>query len=117
MAEPNLNKPLDENKMAEIETLLQDPELGNATLKFCDLITTNYSFAGVFEAAVKRRVWHCIIPDLMKIETEMMDPEFQKTLISYLSAEPIVETPITVTGLDAIGKRVTEVVDSHLKQK
>jgi hypothetical protein len=43
--------------MDQLEQLLNDSNLGNATLKFCNQIIKDYSFHEVLEGAIKRVGW------------------------------------------------------------
>ncbi len=56
-ADNPLNKPLDKTRMERLERLLSDPDLGNATLKFCNKIVNEYSFEEILEGQVKRVAW------------------------------------------------------------
>ncbi len=108
------NEPLDNQKMTELEELLNDPNLGDATLQFCHQITANYSFCEVFEAALKRTAWHNCIPELAKIEAETIDEDFRLGLIDHLRNRE--EKTFQVRNLPELGKRVQEAVQKYLSQ-
>lgn len=55
--EPSLNKPFSREEMVQMEQLLNDPDLGNDTLAFCNDIIKNYSFYEVLEETIKRIGW------------------------------------------------------------
>jgi len=100
-----------------MEKLLNDAELSDATLQFCDRIISNYSFYPVFEAALKRAVWHHCIPELARIESEALDENFRKGLVNYFRDPENSEKVLHVTNLSKIGKRVQEAVDLYLKDE
>lgn len=109
------NKPLSSQKMEEIEQLLNDPHLSTATLQFCEHITSNYSFDEVFEAAIKRTVWHHCIPELAKIEGDTLDEGFRTGLVAYLKNPEASEKVLHVKNMLELGKRVREVVQRAAK--
>ncbi len=106
---PSLNEPLNGQRMAEMEQLLNDPDLSDATLQFCDHITSNYSFHEVLEAALKRTAWHHLIPELAKIEAETLDEDFRSELVTYIK-NPEARKVLRVRALPELGKRVQEAV-------
>ena len=55
--------------MQTITSILSDPNLSEATLKFCNHIVENYSFTNVLEGALKKTTWHHYIPSLVDEET------------------------------------------------
>jgi hypothetical protein len=114
LSDPSLNKPLSPQKMAEIEQILDDPNLSDATLQFCDRITTNYSFHEVLEAALKRTVWHHYIPELAKIEAETLDEDFGSGLVAYLKNPEAQGKALRVRAIPELGKRVQEAVHRYL---
>lgn len=114
LSERFLNKPLSCEKMEEVEKLLNDPELGNATLEFCNHITSNYSFDDVLEGALKRTVWHHCIPELVKLESEMLDDEFQTGLVTYLKNPEESEKVLHVSNLPKLGKKIQETVQEYI---
>lgn len=103
-----LNQPLSREKMEEIEQFLNDPALSQATLQFCEHITSNYSFEEVLEGAIKRTVWHHCLADLVKIESEALDEGFQKGFVSHLKQQQPLETELRVTAIPELGRRVRE---------
>ncbi|NGX60102.1 MAG: hypothetical protein KR126chlam3_01265, partial [Chlamydiae bacterium] len=84
----SLNKPLRKEEMVEMERLLGDPNLSDATLQFCKHITANYSFDKVLEGALKRAAWHHLIPALAKVEADNLGEKFQSGLVTYLKKKP-----------------------------
>jgi hypothetical protein len=96
LPEPHLNEPLNAEKMREIEILLRDPSLANATLAFCKHVTANYSFSSVLEAALKRAAWHYAIPRLEKIEAKILYKESGTSLISSLQDKKMAEKTVTI---------------------
>lgn len=106
------HKPLNEEKMAELERLLNDPNLSDATIKFCNQIIQNYSFKELLEGGIKRTVWHRMIPELAGIEADALDPEFRTGLVSYLK-NPNKKT-LTVEELPELRRRVEEAVQDFL---
>lgn len=107
------HKPLNEEKMAELERLLNDPNLSDATIKFCNQIVQNYSFKEVLEGGIKRIVWHLMIPELAGIEANALDLEFRTGLVSYLK-DPH-ETTLTVRALPELGRRIQEAVQDFME--
>jgi hypothetical protein len=57
LPQPSLNMAFDKAKMDQLERLLEDPDLGSATIRFCNQIIKNYSFNEVLEGTVKRVAW------------------------------------------------------------
>lgn len=112
----SINEPLNRQKMAEIEELLNDPNLSDATLQFCDHITANYSFYPVLEAALKRTAWHHCIPQLAEIEAEALDESFRTGLIDYLRAPETCAKgakTVRVRNIPEMGKRIQEIVQKY----
>jgi len=114
LPDPSLNKPLTPDKMAEMEALLHDPELPRATLQFCNLITTHYSFYSVLEGALKRAVWHHCLPELAPLEATTLDPSFQLGLLTYLKTGTPPKSPLIITTLPELGQRIHETVQKNL---
>jgi hypothetical protein len=114
LSDPCLNKPLNRQKMDEVEQLLNDPSLSDSTLQFCSHITSKYSFDKVLEAAIKRTVWHHCIPELAKIESETIDEDFQTGLIAYFKDLGASEKVLHVRGLPELGRRVQGAVQEYL---
>lgn len=109
----SLNKPLNTQQMSELEDLLNDPKLSEATIEFCHHITENYSFQDVLIGAIKRTVWHHYIPELAQLEAEVIDDEFKLGLVSYLKNEGATDRTLTVRALPELGKRVQECVAKY----
>jgi hypothetical protein len=109
----SLNQPLDGPKMLEVEELLNDPDLSDATLQFCDRITSTYSFYDVLEAALKRTAWHHYIPQLARIEAETLDESFRIDLVTYLKNPEVSEKALRVRNISELGKRVQETVQQY----
>ncbi|NGX46591.1 MAG: hypothetical protein K940chlam2_01787 [Chlamydiae bacterium] len=105
-----------DGRMAEIEPLLQDPDLGKATLALCTHITENYSFDSVLEGALKRTAWHHVIPELATIEAETLDQPFREGLVTYLQATEANETPLQITTLPELGDRIHAAVQRFLSK-
>ncbi len=103
-------------RTAELERLLQDPDLGRATLAFCTHITENYSFDGVLEGALKRAAWHHVIPGLAKLESEMLNEKFRTGLVTYLQASEVSENMLKFTTDPELGNRVHETVQRFLSK-
>ncbi len=109
------DKPLKDQQMAEIEQLLLDPNLSEATLQFCNLLTANYSFDEVLEGALKRTAWHYCIPDLARIESETLDEEFRTGLVAYLKNAEASKKALRVRAIPELGKRVQGAVQRYLQ--
>lgn len=111
-----LNKPLDEDKMQELESLLKDPHLSDATLEFCDTITSQYAFADVLKGALKRTAWHHCIPDLAKIEANFLGRDFYSQIDSYLNRTEEESSSLEMRlGLDA-RSQIHELVEDYQKK-
>ena len=110
----SLNQPLDGPKMIEMEELLNAPDLSDATLQFCDRITSTYSFYAVLEAALKRTAWHHYIPQLARIEAETLDESFRTGLVTYLKNPEASEKALHVRNIPELGKCVQEAVQQYL---
>lgn len=106
--------PLDGSKMVEMEELLNAPDLSDATLQFCDHITSTYSFYAPLEAALKRTAWHHYIPQLARIEAETIDESFRAGLVTYLKNPKVSEKALRVKNIPELGKRVQEAVQQYL---
>lgn len=102
------NKPLNEEQMEEMETVLNDPNLSDATLQFCDQIVANYAFPTVLEGALKRTAWHHCMPELQTVEAEILDKEFQIGLMTYLKNPESANRHLTVRSLPALGRQIKE---------
>jgi hypothetical protein len=116
LPKPLRNQRLDKQKMEELEQLLNDPKLGQATLQFCHHITKNYSFEPLFEGAIKRILWHHCIPELIRTESETLDEEFQVGLIDYFKNQKKLDI-LHVKKLPEIGEKVQQKVKSALLKK
>jgi hypothetical protein len=110
LADPSINQPLSKSKMVEMEELLNDPDLSDATLQFCYHITSTYSFYPVLEGALKRTVWHHYMPELSKIEAENLDETFRRGLVTYLENPATSDKVFSVRNLPQLGERVQEFV-------
>ncbi len=108
------NTPLSRAQMDEIEELLNDPNLTDATLQFCEQITSNYSFSPVLESALKRTVWHHLIPELAQIEAEALDESYRAGIVNYFKNPETSEKSLTVRNIPELGKRVQERVQHYL---
>ncbi len=73
-----------EEEMDEAVTFLRNPHLAEATLQFCDHVTSTYRFEKAFLGSLKRRMWHHKIPNLMGVELEALGEEFKDALSSYV---------------------------------
>jgi hypothetical protein len=113
LPEPFLTGPPSHQKMVEIERLLSDPSLGDATLEFCSRITTNYSFNIVLEGALKRTAWHHCIPGLDVVEADALGEEFQTEVVAYLRNSEASERVFSVGALPELGKRIQERVRQY----
>lgn len=107
-----LNKPLNSEKMQEMESLLNDPELSDATLQFCDLVIENYSFDTVLECALKRTLWHHCIPELAEIEAMSLSNNLGPTLCEHIQHP---ESQIVRINTSALSKQIQETVHTHLE--
>lgn len=103
-------KPLTTEEMDEMEKLLSDPNLPEYTMKFCELITSKFSFNDVLEGAMKRAAWHHQMPALLQLEAEGMGEEFCKGMIAYLKDPDRSSANLPVQELDDLGKRIQEAV-------
>ncbi len=114
----SLNKPLSKEEMVEMEQLLNDSNLSDATLQFCKEITVNYSFHKVLEAALKRAAWHHLIPALATVEAENLGEKFRSGLVTYLkkNPKPPKET-FDVPDISALGKRIQETVQKYISSE
>lgn len=110
----SLNQPLDEQKMVEMESLLNTPDLSDATLQFCDHIVSSYSFDAAFEAALKRTAWHHYVPQLATIEVETLDESYRTGLVTYLKNPEASEKNLRVRNIPELGRRIQEVVQHEL---
>ena len=97
-----------------MEKLLNAPDLSDATLQFCDLIASTYSYYPVLEAALKRTAWHHYIPQLARIEAETLDESFRTGLVTYLKNKETSEKTLSVRNIPELGKRVQEAVQYYL---
>lgn len=100
-----------------IQEILNDPTLADATLEFCQTIQENYSFDPILKAAIKRSLWHHLIPELIRIEAETIDPEFQQGFIdSFRKKEKskdfygLAEKTLTVKNLDLLKRKIDEAI-------
>jgi len=114
LADRCINQPLSKSKMVEMEELLNDPDLSDATLQFCYHITSVYSFYPVLEAALKRTIWHHYMPQLSKIEAETLDETFRRGLITYLKNPETSDKAFSVRNVPQLGERVQEFVRRYL---
>ena len=110
----SLNQPFSSGQMADVEKLLNDPNLSKETLQFCNLITKNFSFEGALEGALKRTAWHHLIPALPAIEAEVLGLEFQSGLLAYVENPQDAHKNLVVQDLSRLGKRVQEVVAKYV---
>jgi|GEM_PF-967131 len=110
LPDPSLNQPFNAEQMVEVEKLLNDPNLSDATLQFCDGITSSYSFDEVLEGALKRTAWHHCIPQLARIEAEALDESFRTGLVTYFRDRKAFEKALRVRNIPELGKRVEEAV-------
>jgi hypothetical protein len=106
----SVNETFSREEMSEIEQLLNDPDLSDATLHFCDHVTTNYSFDKVLEGALKRAAWHHCIPELASIEAETIDKEFFPELLAYLKNPNTSQKNLRVTTLPELKMRLKKTV-------
>jgi len=108
------NRPFEKEQMSELEQILSDPNLSDATLKFCDRIIQDYSFEPVLEGGIKRTVWHRTIPELAEIEAATLDLEFRTGLASYVKNPN--KVTLAVRALPELAWRVKETVQNFLLQ-
>ncbi len=107
-----LNQSLTGEKMRELEALLNDPSLADATLAFCKHICAHYSLDRVLEAALKRIAWlHCL-PELAKVEANEMGEDFQTAFVSHVlhmndESDDIV---LPLPRFEEMGRKVREIV-------
>ncbi len=114
LADPQLNQPLSRERMAEMEQLLQDPSLPEATLQFCNHITKRYSFDTVLEAAIKRCAWIHTLPELTALEEATMGTEFSDSILAYLYRDQPSPETLTVRTLPELGRRIKRIVGAHV---
>lgn len=95
-------------KMAEIERLLLDPTVRDATLQFCGQIIERYSFHAVLEGALKRAAWHHCIPELEMVEAEALGDKFRAGIVAYLHNPEVSEKKLIVGDLSELGNRVRQ---------
>ena len=107
-----LNKPFDETTMAKMERLLDDPDLGNATLQFCDEVCSHYSFEPVLESALKRTAWlHCL-PKLATLEANALAENFGENLVAWIK-EPASTRTLSALDLSPLGEQISQAVHSY----
>ncbi len=114
------NKVLSAEDMAEIEKLLNDPDLEKATLDFCDCITQEYSFSEILSSALKRAAWHYSVPEVAKVEADILaeDGNFSATVINYLLT-PLQQrqgTNLSIEAISKIGSHVTELINNSERE-
>lgn len=99
---------------SKLEKAVHDPDLEKDTLNFCKYVVEHCSFGPIFEAGIKRAAWHHIIPDLVTIEEQTIDKEFQTDLIQYVK-DPKSKKFLTINTLPQLEKRIQETVADYLK--
>ncbi|MEC7839146.1 MAG: DUF562 domain-containing protein [Chlamydiota bacterium] len=109
------NSPLTKEEMEEVITLLQDPEISEATLKFCKHVTSHYRFEDAFISSLKRAIWHYKKPELINIEAEAIDEEFKQEMLNCLEGLELKERVINIHNIPLIGERVQEAVSQYLE--
>ncbi len=117
LPEPFLNQTLDKKKMTELEELLNDPQLSDATLRFCDHIISHYAFPAILEGSLKRAAWHYLIPELAQIEAEAIHDEFYTRFISYMKNPTASEKRFLVKTIPELGRQVHQVVRQHYQDE
>ncbi len=113
LPDPCRNQFLTDQKMNELELLLNDPDLSDATLQFCDAMTAKRPFEEILRAALKRTVWHHCIPELAKIEAETMDPDFRNGLVGYFESSKKIPTTFQVRIPPEMKVRIQEAVRNY----
>ncbi len=114
---PTLAKFLDPSfDKAAKHKLLNDPNLAKDTFTFCNFITEHCAYDPLFEAGIKRTVWHHVIPELEKIEAETMNPQFQTDFLDYVK-NPTSGKSLTLTTLPQLKHRVQEAVRAYLDKE
>jgi len=104
----------DARNMEELEQLLNNSCLNDATIQFCNRVILDYSFHNRLEAALKRTIWHHCIPDLKKVEAETLDEQFRTGLVDYLINPESSNKILHVTRIQKLGERVQEIVNQYL---
>jgi hypothetical protein len=104
--------------MNEMEKLLNDPNLGDDTLKFCNHIIEKYSFDKVLEAALKRAAWRYCLPKEINDELEIkaLGSKFKIGFVSYLKNYKTSKT-LSIEGLSRLKEQVEKIVELHLKNQ
>ncbi len=110
------HEPRSEDQMAEIEELLNDPNISDATLQFCDEIVSNYSFDTVLEGALKRTAWHNYIPELAQIEASALDENFRTGLMEYLDNPNTAKKEFCVSQIPAMGVNIKKAIEQHFEK-
>jgi hypothetical protein len=104
------------DKLAKVEACLSDCDLAEKTLEFCHHIVENCSFAGVFEGALKRALWHYHLPELSKVESSSLDPDFCSHLISFIRDKDKGDIKqLAVTTLNDLERRVQDHVEDYIR--
>ncbi len=85
----SLNKPFTDEEIDEVEEILKDPGLAEATLQFCDHIVTNYSLAEVLEGSIKRSLWHKLKPNLLEVESKAFPKKFYEGVAFSMHSDPV----------------------------
>ena len=110
-----------EKDLKEIEKILLDPQLDQATLRFCDHIVKHYSLDEMFEGALKRMAWHACLPHLAKLEADALDKEFRKNFIAFLKSllegesEECSTLHVEASTILGLRKQVQEAVQQELE--
>jgi len=109
-----LSKDFSAETLAEIELILDDPNIEKETFKFCKTIVEKFSFEEVLKAALKRCAWQYYLPELVKLESETLDEEFRTGLIEYIQNPEIANKTLRVTTLSELEKKIKLAVQKKL---
>ena len=101
------------SELDQVQQLLNHPGLSDATLQFCDQITSNYSFDKVFEGALKRTIWHHYMPQLAEIEAQVLGESFRSDLVGYLKNPQAREKSLHLTSLSQLGPQVRQAIEEQ----
>jgi hypothetical protein len=108
-----LNMQFTTAQMNELEALLATPDLGEKTLQFCQIVTTNYPFDKALEGAIKRCVWNYLLPALQQIEADALDEAFRVSCLSLLKGDLGQNCFPLRTDLTLLAERVKHCVTQH----
>ncbi len=113
--EGEVNTPFNAGQLKEAELLLTDPHLAEATLQFCDYILANYSFSGVLQGAIKRAVWHYVMPELSEVEIGAIGQEFYQRSVTYITGQDMADRgALSISSFKKIERHIQEAIEQRL---